>query len=304
MSKSQFGRRSTQEKQQEFHMKKMELAETIWSNLRLNDKCLPSHDEFKNISSIDCEDVIQPSMPHFKPWSTFVPNLRLHRVQAAKIFAKAWTESVEPQWGSAELAMNKNNLTTKQIFHCLRNNRDLLGGTASRYRDMQEASYTMGNCVELMNMSIRFKNKTDSNVNFTKVLEVLGEAGRMLMDTVENPLNSTCFDPTTLKLVGESCVILRYIAISEKFPAMSQNLGELDVYFRKAVRSIIEEFGERVSEQDWIKASAQDVALMSKNLVTPKCFKYIMYITVERLMFMVDTMLSDKVFEREFYDLF
>ena len=285
-------------------MKKMELAETIWSNLRLNDKCLPSHEEFKNISLIDCEDVIQPSLPHFKPWSNFVPNLRLHRVQAAKIFAKSWTDSVEPQWGSAEEQMLKNNLTTKQVFHCLRNNRDLLGGTSNRYRDMQEASYTMGNCVELMNMSIRFKNKTDSDLNYMRVLEGLGQAGKLMMDTIENPLNATCFDPVTIKLVGEAAVVLRYIAISERFPAMSTNLGELDVYFKKAMRSIVEEFGERISEQDWLKASASDVALMSKNLVTPKCFKYIMYITVERLMFMVDAMLADKVFEREFFSLF
>jgi hypothetical protein len=300
MSKNKFGLRSKTNETQ--NIKKSELAETIWSDLKLDQNTLPEFNEFQKISQLECPDPIEPTVPQQKPWSMFAPNLKLVCVQNAKIFSKAWIKAIEPGlWGSAEAEMQRTNLNTKQIFHCLRNNRDLLGAT--KYREMQEASYTMENGVELLNMAVRFRNPTDSNLDYNKVLSMWTEAGKMLMDTQKNELNSTNFDPVTLKLVGEALVVLRYLTISEKFPAMTSTLGEMDVYFKKAMRSLVEEFGERVSEQEWIKATASEVALMSKGLITQKCFKYILYITVERLMYMVDTMLSDKNFERIFFEL-
>ena len=93
------------------------------------------------------------------------------------------------------------------------------------------------------------------------------------------------------------------MAISERFPALCTNLGDMDDCFKVAMKSTVEEFGERVSEHEWNKATAQDIALLSKNLMTPRCFAYAMFISVERLMFMINEMFKNKEFEQEFYSL-
>merc|ERR1712127_480971 len=108
-------------------------------------------------SKLDCERIIQPEKPSYKPWSSFNPNLKLHLVQASKVFSKSWLDAVENS--SEEDVLRKANLTKKQVFHCLRNNRDLLSGSVTRY--MQEASYTMQNSLELLNMVIRFRDKNN-----------------------------------------------------------------------------------------------------------------------------------------------